>query len=186
MPGTLNVGVIGCGNISSAYFRLSKLFQPIEVKACADLNVEIAQAQAEQFGLEALSVEDLISHSELDIVVNLTVPNAHFAVSKAILEAGKHVYSEKPLTLSLEDGLALRDLAEQRGLRLACTPDTFLGGTHQQARAMIDAGRWVKLLGGTCHVLSAMVWSTGIRTQISSSSLEVVLYWTSDRTTSAT
>ena len=96
MLGTLSVGVIGCGNISSAYFRLSKLFQAIEVKACADLNAEIAQAQAEQFGLEALSVEDLISHSELDIVVNLTVPNAHFAVSKAILEAGKHVPSEKP------------------------------------------------------------------------------------------
>ncbi|MGB1133417.1 MAG: Gfo/Idh/MocA family protein [bacterium] len=154
MPGTLNVGVIGCGNISSAYFRLSKLFQPIEVKACADLNAEIAQAQAEQFGLEALSVEDLISHSELDIVVNLTVPNAHFAVSKAILEAGKHVYSEKPLTLSLEDGLALRDLAEQKGLRVACTPDTFLGGTHQQARAMIDAGKLGEIVGGTCHVLS--------------------------------
>src|SRR6056300_1322786 len=154
MAGTLGVGVIGCGNISSAYFRLSKLFQAIEVKACADLNMEIAQAQAKEFGLEALSVEALLSHSEVDIIVNLTVPNAHFEVSKAILEAGKHVYSEKPLTLSLEDGLALRDLAQQRGLRVACTPDTFLGGTHQQARALIDSGVLGKIVGGTCHVLS--------------------------------
>ena len=154
MAGTLGVGVIGCGNISSAYFRLSKLFQAIEVKACADLNMEIAQTQAKEFGLEALSVEALLSHSEVDIIVNLTVPNAHFEVSKAILEAGKHVYSEKPLTLSLEDGLALRDLAQQRGLRVACTPDTFLGGTHQQARALIDSGVLGKIVGGTCHVLS--------------------------------
>ena len=75
MPGTLNVGVIGCGNISSAYFRLSKLFRHIEVKACADLNMEIAQTQAKEFGLEALSVEDLISHSELDICLLYTSPS---------------------------------------------------------------------------------------------------------------
>ena len=154
MVGTLGVGVIGCGNISSAYFQLSKLFQAIEVRACADLNMGIAQAQAKEFGLEALSVEALLSHSELDIIVNLTVPNAHFGVSRAILEAGKHVYSEKPLTLSLEDGLALRDLAHQKGLRVACTPDTFLGGTHQQARALVDSGALGKIVGGTCHVLS--------------------------------
>ena len=154
MVGTLSVGVIGCGNISSAYFQLSKLFQAIEVRACADLKMEIAQAQAKEFGLEALSVEALLSHSELDIIVNLTVPNAHFGVSKAILEAGKHVYSEKPLTHSLEDGLALRDLAQQKGLRVACTPDTFLGETHQQARALIDSGALGKIVGGTCHVLS--------------------------------
>ena len=146
--------MIGCGNISSAYFRLSKLFQAIEIRACADLNTEIAQAQAKEFGLEALSVEDLLAHSGVNIVVNLTVPNAHFEVSKAILEADKHVYSEKPLTLSLEDGLALRDLAQQKGLRAACTPDTFLGGTHQQARALIDSGTLGKIVGGTCHVLS--------------------------------
>ena len=85
MVETLGVGVIGCGNISSAYFQLSKLFQAIEVRACTDLNMGIAQAQAKEFGLEALSVEALLSHSELDIIVNLTVPNAHFGVSRACL-----------------------------------------------------------------------------------------------------
>lgn len=153
MSGVLNVGVIGCGNISSAYFRLSKLFKTIEVQACADLNPEAAQAQAKEFGVEALSVEDLLA-SNLDIVVNLTVPNAHFDVSKAILESGKHVYSEKPLTLSLGDSVALRDLAKAKGLRVACAPDTFLGGTHQQARALIDSGSLGAIVGGTCHVLS--------------------------------
>ena len=153
MTAPLGVGVIGCGNISTAYFRLSKLFRTIEVQACADLNPEAAQAQAKEFGVEALSVEDLLA-SNLDIVVNLTVPNAHFEVSQAILQAGKHVYSEKPLTLSLEEGLALRDLAQAKGLRVACTPDTFLGGTHQQARTLIDSGALGEIVGGTCHVMS--------------------------------
>ena len=96
MVETLGVGVIGCGNISSAYFQLSKLFQAIEVRACADLNMEIAQAQAKEFGLEALSVEALLSHSELDIIVNLTVPNAHFGVSKAILEINQRDGHQRP------------------------------------------------------------------------------------------
>ena len=117
MSGFLNVGVIGCGNISSTYFRLSNLFKTIEVHACADLNPVTAREQAEQFGLEALSVEDLLA-SNLDIIINLTVPSAHFEVSKAILESGKHLYSEKPLTLSLADSITLRDLAQRKDFTL--------------------------------------------------------------------
>lgn len=153
MSGFLNVGVIGCGNISSTYFRLSKLFKTIKVHACADLNPVTARDQAEQFGLEALSVEDLLT-SNLDIIINLTVPSAHFEVSKAILEYGKHVYSEKPLTLSLEDSITLRDLAQNKGLHVACSPDTFLGGSHQKARNLIDSGAIGEIVGGTCHILS--------------------------------
>ena len=153
MSGFLNVGVIGCGNISSTYFRLSNLFKTIEVHACADLNPVTAREQAEQFGLEALSVEDLLA-SNLDIIINLTVPNAHFEVSKAILESGKHLYSEKPLTLSLADSITLRDLAQKKGLHVACSPDTFLGGSHQKARNLIDSGAIGEIVGGTCHILS--------------------------------
>ena len=68
---------------------------------------------------------------EIDIVVNLTIPEAHFPVSKTILEAGKHVYSEKPLVLSLEQGEELRGIAEAKNLKVGCAPDTFLGGAHQ-------------------------------------------------------
>ena len=101
------VGVIGCGNISAAYFRLASLFRNIKIKSCADLNLETAKNQAEEFGIVALDMASLLKSSEIDIIVNLTVPDAHYEVSKSILEAGKHVYSEKPLTLSLPEALQL-------------------------------------------------------------------------------
>lgn len=149
----MNVGVIGCGNISPIYFRLSKLFKTIGVHACADINPVAASDQAEQFGLEAMRVEDLLN-SNLDIIINLTVPSAHFEVSKAILNYGKHLYSEKPLTLSLADSITLRDLAQKNGLKVACSPDTFLGGSHQKARNLIDSGAIGEIVGGTCHILN--------------------------------
>jgi predicted dehydrogenase len=118
------------------------------------MNMAAAQARAAEYGVQAQSVEDLLANPALDLVINLTIPDAHFAVSQAILQAGKHVYSEKPLTLSLEDGLALRDLAAARGLRLGCAPDTFLGGAHQQARALIDEGRIGTITAGSSAVMS--------------------------------
>ncbi|XDA99965.1 Gfo/Idh/MocA family oxidoreductase [Sulfitobacter sp. LCG007] len=150
----LGVGIIGCGNISTAYLTLAPLFRNIEVRAVADMKTELADAQAEKFGVRSQSVEDLLANPEIEVVVNLTIPDAHFPVSKSILEAGKHVYSEKPLALTLEDGKALRDLAEAKGLRVGCAPDTFLGGAHQQARAMIDEGRIGTVTAGTAHVMS--------------------------------
>jgi predicted dehydrogenase len=77
----------------------------------------------------------------VDVVINLTIPDAHYAVTKRILEAGKHAYSEKPLVLTLDEGTTLRDLAKAKGLAVGCAPDTFLGGAHQQARALMDEGR---------------------------------------------
>ena len=100
--GNMGVGIIGCGNISTAYLRLSKLFKGLEVRACADMNLENAQKQAEAFGIRANTVDELLASDDIDIVVNLTIPDAHFEVSKTILLAGKHVYSEKPLTRDLD------------------------------------------------------------------------------------
>ena len=147
------VGVIGCGNISAAYFRLASLFRNIKIKSCADLNLETAKNQAEEFGIVALDVASLLKSSEIEIIVNLTVPDAHYEVSKSILEAGKHVYSEKPLTLSLPEALQLHELAETKGLLVAGAPDTFLGGVHQQARDLVDSGAIGRITGGTCHVM---------------------------------
>jgi predicted dehydrogenase len=118
------------------------------------MNMAAAQARAAEYGVQAQSVEDLLANPALDVVINLTIPDAHFAVSQAILQAGKHVYSEKPLTLSLADGLALRDLAAARGLRVGCAPDTFLGGAHQQARALIDEGRIGTITAGSSAVMN--------------------------------
>ena len=142
----MGIGIIGCGNISASYLRFAPLFKGLEVRAVADVNMATAKAQAVAFGTKAQSVDDLLANAEVDVAINLTVPAAHFAVSKAILQAGKHVYSEKPLALSLADALELRDLARAGGLMVGCAPDTFLGGAHQQARALVDAaGRSMRL-----------------------------------------
>ena len=151
---TLGIGIIGCGNISTTYLRLAPLFRGLKVRAVADLNMAAARSRASEYGVQAQSVDDLLANPTLDVVINLTVPDAHFSVSQAILQAGKHVYSEKPLALSLADGLALRDLAAARGLRVGCAPDTFLGGAHQQARALIDEGRIGRVTAGSSAVMN--------------------------------
>ena len=151
---TSGIGIIGCGNISEAYLRLSKLFKGIEVRAVADVNPEAAKARADQFGVRANSVEELLGADDIDIIVNLTIPAAHFDVSSNVLAAGKHVYSEKPFVLSLKEGEELRKLAEANGLRIGSAPDTFLGGVHQQARALIDDGTVGKVSSGTAFVMS--------------------------------
>jgi predicted dehydrogenase len=154
MPKELGVGIMGCGNISTTYFKLAPLFKGLKVLACADLNDETAEARAEEYGVKAQSISDLLANDELDVIVNLTIPAAHFSVSKAILEAGKHVYSEKPLTVTLEEGKALQALAREKGLSVGCAPDTFLGGSHQLARKYIDEGGIGRITSGTCHVMS--------------------------------
>ncbi|MDC9813107.1 Gfo/Idh/MocA family protein [Rhizobium binxianense] len=155
MTHKLGVGVIGCGIISSAYMQLAPNFGGIEIRACADAKPGAAETRAEEFGLRAQSVDDLLASDEIDIVVNLTVPNAHFEVSKAALEAGKHVFSEKPFVLSLADGRKLAEIATAKGLRVGSAPDTFLGGAHQLARYLVDNGAVGKITSGTCFVQSA-------------------------------
>lgn len=136
----LNIGIIGCGNISTSYLRLAPLFKGLQMRAVADLNMDVARAKAEEFSIRAQSVEDLLANKDIDMILNLTIPDAHFAVTKSILLAGKHAYSEKPLVLTLAQGVELRELAAAKGLSVGCAPDTFLGGAHQQARDLIDRG----------------------------------------------
>jgi predicted dehydrogenase len=145
---------LGCGNISAAYFRLAPLFRGIEMRACADINMDAARARAKDFKLRADTVDELLRADDIDIVVNLTIPAVHYEVSKQILDAGKHVYSEKPFVLSLKEGLELRKRAQKKGLRIGSAPDTFLGGAHQLARSLIDSGKLGRITSGTCHVMS--------------------------------
>ncbi len=153
MSKTLGVGIIGCGNISWAYLTLAKRFKHIEVKVVADMNMAVAEARAKEFGVKAQSVKDLLKNDDIQIVVNLTVPAVHYKVSKQILDAGKHVYSEKPLTLSYKDALALQKYAAKKKLRVCSAPDTFLGSSHQLARKAIDDGKIGKVVSGTCHFM---------------------------------
>ena len=149
----LGIGIIGCGNISTAYLKLAPLFASLDLRAVADVNMDAARLRASEFPVRAETVDDLLAAGDIDVVVNLTVPAVHYEVTRRILEAGKHAYSEKPLVLSLEEGEALRDLAARKGLRVGSAPDTFLGGSHQQARALIDEGRIGRIIGGTGHVM---------------------------------
>ncbi|TIL66239.1 MAG: Gfo/Idh/MocA family oxidoreductase, partial [Mesorhizobium sp.] len=118
MAKKLGIGVIGCGNISKAYFSLAPLFRGIEMRACADINMDAAKARAKEFKLRAETVEGLLKADDIDIIVNLTIPAVHYEVSKEILDAGKHVYSEKPFVLSIKEGLDLKGRAEKKGLRI--------------------------------------------------------------------
>ena len=86
----LGIGIIGAGNISSAYLRLAPLFKGLEVRAVADMNMDAAKLRAEEFNVKAQSVDDLLANKDVDVVINLTIPDAHYAVTKRILEAGKH------------------------------------------------------------------------------------------------
>jgi predicted dehydrogenase len=154
MGKTLGVGIIGCGNISAAYLKLAPLFRGIEMKAVADIDMAAAKARAAEFGVEAQTVKELLKNPRIDIVVNLTVPAAHYKVTKQCLEAGKHVYSEKPLCLSVAEGSELLKLARKKKLRAGCAPDTILGGAHQLARKAIDDGMIGKVTSGSAHVLN--------------------------------
>jgi predicted dehydrogenase len=155
MSEVLGAGILGCGNISAAYLRLAPLFKGFEMRACADISMEAASARAAEFGIRAETVDGLLAADDIDIIVNLTIPAAHFETSTAILNAGKHVWSEKPFVLSLEEGAALARLAVSRDLRIGSAPDTWLGGAHQQARALIDAGEIGVVTSGTAHFMSS-------------------------------
>ncbi|MCC5974501.1 MAG: Gfo/Idh/MocA family oxidoreductase [Rubellimicrobium sp.] len=150
----LRIGIIGCGNISTAYLKLAPLFRSLELVAVADINMDAARARADEFGLRADTVEDLLKAGDVDAIVNLTVPAVHYEITKAILEAGKHAYSEKPVVLSLDEGKALQELAAKKGLRAGSAPDTFMGGSHQLARAVLDRGDMGRIIAGSAHVMS--------------------------------
>ena len=121
----LNVGIIGCGNISTTYLTLAPLFHAITIKAVRVFDLSAARLRATEYGVRAESVEALLAAEDIDIIVNLTIPSAHFSVTRRILEAGKHAYSEKPVVLTLNEGKELRNLADSRQLRIGSAPDTF-------------------------------------------------------------
>lgn len=150
------IGVIGCGNISGAYLGASGTFPILEIAACADIDLERARQKAVDFGVpHACTVPELLAMDDLDIVVNLTIPQAHVLVGIAALEAGKSTYSEKPFSVNRQDGKRLLDAGKSHGLRVGCAPDTFMGGGIQTCRKLIDDGWIGEPIGAssfmTCH-----------------------------------
>jgi predicted dehydrogenase len=155
---TVKVGVVGCGNISEIYLsNLQRRFSQTEVVAVADLDLARATERAREFDIPTVcaSSEDLLEVEDVDIVLNLTIPRHHADVSRAALKAGRHVYEEKPLALSRQEGAELVELARARGLLLACAPDTFLGSAVQTCRKLIADG-WIGVpFAATAHLLSS-------------------------------
>lgn len=151
----LRVGVVGCGNISSIYLKnCTKVFRNLQIVALADLAPERASAKAAEFGIErSSSVEELLAAKDLDAVLNLTIPLAHYEVAKAALDAGKHVYGEKPLAVDFEAGRKLAELADTKGLLIGSAPDTFLGAGLQTCRKLIDDGWIGEVVGASAFML---------------------------------
>ena len=150
---TKKVGVIGSGTISGAYFKAARLFPVLTIVACADLNREAAERAAETWGVEALSVDELLTRPDIEIVLNLTIPQAHAEVTLQALAAGKHVHLEKPLALDRTEGKRVVAAAEAAGLRVSCAPDTFLGAGIQTCLQFLNSGELGRVVAGTAFMM---------------------------------
>ena len=132
------VGLIGCGHIAETYFRAHKYFNNFRITKCADINHLAAKKCASTYKIKALSVENLLKDKEIEIILNLTVPKAHFEVSKKALLNNKHVYTEKPMAINLKDGKELLKISKRNKLYIGNAPDTFLGGGNQKSKEILE------------------------------------------------
>ncbi|MEY2848618.1 MAG: hypothetical protein RI885_1283 [Actinomycetota bacterium] len=141
LTGPVGVGLIGAGTISDTYLENLTAFPDVSVVFVADLDVERARAQAQKHGVpRSGTVDELLADDEVEIVVNLTIPAAHVDVARQAVEAGKHVWSEKPFSLDRDSGRELLAEAAEKGVRVTAAPDTFLGAGLQTARRAIADG----------------------------------------------
>lgn len=137
----ISTAVIGCGQIADLFIaNMKKHFQILHVVGCSDLNEAQAKAMAEKYQIKVLTQDAIIHDSDIQIVVNLTPPKAHFSVISAMLKAEKHVYTEKVLAPTLAEAQQLCQLASEKHLHLCVSPDTFMGSSIQNAKQLIDNG----------------------------------------------
>ena len=150
----MRVGIIGCGNISETYFNCQNIYNNFKVISCSDIDIDVAKKSADKFNVKAQSVEDLLSNSEIDLIINLTIPSAHKEVIINSLNAGKHCFSEKPLAMNFSEGKEIYDLAKSKNLYVGCAPDTFLGAAGQKARSLIEENKIGDVVLGTFNIMS--------------------------------
>ena len=153
----IKAGIIGCGNISDIYLKnLTDVFKTVEVKACADLIIERAKEKTEKYNIPfTYTVEEMLNDKEIEMILNLTIPQAHTEVNLKALNAGKHVYCEKPFALNMEDAKKVLVVAKETGLYVGCAPDTFLGAGIQTCRKIIDDGWIGKPIAATAFMTCA-------------------------------
>ena len=138
MNKVFKVGLIGCGHIAETYFRAEKYFNNIKIIKCADIKLKAAKKCSKEYGVKFLSVNEILKDQEVEIILNLTIPKAHYEISKKALLNGKHVYSEKPLAINLKDGKELLKISRRKKLYLGNAPDTFLGGGIQKSKELVE------------------------------------------------
>ena len=138
MNKVFKIGLIGCGHIAETYFRAEKYFNNIKIIKCADINEKASKRCALNFGIKSVTVNELLKDNEIEIILNLTIPKAHYQISKKALINGKHVYSEKPLAINLNDGKKLLKISKKKKLYLGNAPDTFLGGGIQKSKELVE------------------------------------------------
>jgi predicted dehydrogenase len=151
-----NIGVLGIGDISDVYIANLKKYPVVNVLACAGRDRARSVGKARHHGIARAyaSADELLADVDIDIVLNLTTPQAHGALTLAALRAGKHVYSEKPLGVTFEEGREIVEVAKATGRHVACAPDTFLGGRLQTCRKIIDEGRIGRVIGASAFAVS--------------------------------
>jgi predicted dehydrogenase len=143
----VKVAVIGCGTISRIYMENIRRFRILDLVACADIIPERAEKRAGEFGIKIMNNEEILKNHEIEIVMNLTCPEAHYQVSKSILEAGKHCCVEKMMAANFSEALELSAFAKRKSLLYCAAPDTFLGGGWQTVRKYLDNGIIGKPIG---------------------------------------
>ncbi|MGC4105334.1 MAG: Gfo/Idh/MocA family oxidoreductase [Thermomicrobiales bacterium] len=149
------IGIVGAGVISKIYLQnLNTVFKNTRVIGVADIIPEAAQARAEEFGVLALTVDELIAHPEVEIVLNLTIPAVHAEIAAKAIALGKSAYNEKPLATERADGQRLLIAAKEKGVLVGAAPDTFLGGGLQTVRKAIDDGLIGTPIGVDAHMLN--------------------------------
>ncbi len=132
------VGLIGCGHIAETYFRAHKYFNNFKIIKCADIKEKAAKKCASTYKIKSLSVKEILNDNEIEIILNLTIPKAHYEISKKALLHNKHVYTEKPMAINLKDGKELVKIAKKKRLYIGNAPDTFLGGGNQKSKELLE------------------------------------------------
>jgi len=150
----MRVGILGCGNISETYFNCQNIYNNFNIISCADIDSDVAKKSAEKFNVKAQSVEDFLENSEIDLIINLTIPSAHKEVIINSLNAGKHCFSEKPLAMNFDEGKEIYELSKEKKLYVGCAPDTFLGAAGQRARQLLENNEIGEVVLGTFNIMS--------------------------------
>jgi len=140
MTKVFNVGLVGCGHISETYFRAEEYFNNIKIIKCADINNDAAEKCAKEHGIQSTNMDGIFKDDDIEIILNLTIPKAHFEISEKALLSRKHSYSEKPLCINFNEGKKLLELSKKNNLYLGSAPDTFLGAGIQKSKQLIESG----------------------------------------------